>query len=281
MNLDIRDRSPLSPTQTSHVINTAELVPNVNIIFPQVHPTLIHIILYTMLLARSFRTPAIRALRSFSTTTTRLQSVIPYTATCPSPTCECASAPSDLDIDRKTPLLNTMAAYSEQVILCTGKEDWVSNIEQEEGATGDFVKGLKSVIGKGGVGFDVGPFPPLSSLKSLFADKYATYSHSPTSSSPPPHSHKPRLKVQQQPCYSRASSAFAIYHIHLNRSTTSRPHTSKRASYIPCTTAYPPSRKRTSPATNLEPSICLLQSLSRSPRSSYAGTVAAINVVGY
>lgn len=67
--------------------------------------------------------------------------------------------PPDLDIDRKTPLLNTMAAYSEQVIFCTGKEDWVSNVEQEEGETGEFVKGLKGVIGKGGPGFDVGTFP--------------------------------------------------------------------------------------------------------------------------
>ncbi|RMZ67103.1 hypothetical protein GMOD_00000981 [Pyrenophora seminiperda CCB06] len=78
----------------------------------------------------------------------------PYTATCPSPKCECATTPPDLDIDRKTPLLNTMAPYSEQVIFCTGKEDWVSNIEQEEGETGNFVKGLKGVIGKGSPAFD-------------------------------------------------------------------------------------------------------------------------------
>jgi len=94
------------------------------------------------------------AFRSFSTTRARFQSTIPYIPSCPSPTCECATAPPDLDIDRKTPLLNTMAAYSEQVIFCTGKEDWVSNIEQEEGETGEFVRGLKGVIGKGGPGFD-------------------------------------------------------------------------------------------------------------------------------
>jgi hypothetical protein len=52
-----------------------------------------------------------------------------------------------------------MAAYSEQVILCTGKDDWHSNIEQEDGATGAFVKGLKGVIGKGGEAFDVCSFP--------------------------------------------------------------------------------------------------------------------------
>jgi hypothetical protein len=48
-----------------------------------------------------------------------------------------------------------MAPYTEQVILCTGKEDWPSNIEQEEGSTGAFVTGLKKVIGKGGEAFDV------------------------------------------------------------------------------------------------------------------------------
>ncbi|KAI1531803.1 Suc-Fer-like domain containing protein [Pyrenophora tritici-repentis] len=47
-----------------------------------------------------------------------------------------------------------MATYSEQIVFCTGKEDWVSNIEQEEGETGDFVKGLKGVIGKGSPAFD-------------------------------------------------------------------------------------------------------------------------------
>lgn len=51
-----------------------------------------------------------------------------------------------------------MAPYSEQVVFCTGKDDWASNIEQEEGETGEFVKGLKGVIGKGTPGFDVGSF---------------------------------------------------------------------------------------------------------------------------
>lgn len=48
-----------------------------------------------------------------------------------------------------------MAAYAEQVVVCTGKDDWASNIEQEEGATGEFVRGLKGVVGRGGVGSDV------------------------------------------------------------------------------------------------------------------------------
>jgi hypothetical protein len=97
--------------------------------------------------------------RTFATTSARHQTPIPTIATCPSPTCECTSSPPDLDIDRKSPLLNTVAAYSEQVILSTGQEDWHSNIEQEDGATGAFVKGLKGVIGKGGEAFDVCVFP--------------------------------------------------------------------------------------------------------------------------
>lgn len=48
-----------------------------------------------------------------------------------------------------------MAPYTEQVLLATGKEDWTSNLEDDEGATADFVKGLKGIIGKGGEAFDV------------------------------------------------------------------------------------------------------------------------------
>jgi hypothetical protein len=111
------------------------------------------------------RTPWPRSLRAFSTTLPRLQfpiqpNPIPYVEACPSPTCACAPAPPDLDIDRKTPLLNTMAPYTEQVLLCTGKDDWTSNLEDDGGDTATFVKGLKSVIGKGGSAFDVCTPPP-------------------------------------------------------------------------------------------------------------------------
>lgn len=127
--------------------------------------------------ARLSRAPApcIRSFRHLSTTRTLRQSTIPTTATCPSPSCACASTPPDLDIDRETPLLNTMAAYSEQVVLCTGQEDWHSNIEQENGPTGAFVKGLKGVIGKGGKGFDVCPFPFLCRFISCMRSSMLTY----------------------------------------------------------------------------------------------------------
>ncbi|KAF2640722.1 hypothetical protein P280DRAFT_451636 [Massarina eburnea CBS 473.64] len=98
-------------------------------------------------------------LRNFTTTSLRASQsptpiAIPYTPTCPSPTCACAPVPPSLDIDRKSPLLNTMASYSEQVVVCTGKEDWTSRIEDDVEA-GEFVRGVKGVVGKGGEGFDV------------------------------------------------------------------------------------------------------------------------------
>ncbi|KAF9701016.1 hypothetical protein EKO04_000209 [Ascochyta lentis] len=104
------------------------------------------------------RIPHLRLLRPFSSTPTRYSPSpvpsIPYTESCPAPTCACAPTPADLDIDRTTPLLNTMAPYAEQVLLCTGKEDWASNLEDEGGATAEFVKGMKGVIGRGGEAFD-------------------------------------------------------------------------------------------------------------------------------
>ena len=48
-----------------------------------------------------------------------------------------------------------MAPYTEQVLICTGKEDWSSRIEDEETASGDLIRGLKGEIGRGGKGFDV------------------------------------------------------------------------------------------------------------------------------
>lgn len=72
-----------------------------------------------------------------------------WTPTCPSPTCDCVPMPPDLDIDRESPLANTMPHYAEQVIVCSGKEDWPSRIEDEEGGVGKFVRGMRSALGMG------------------------------------------------------------------------------------------------------------------------------------
>jgi hypothetical protein len=132
--------------------------------FPQraPHISYTHIMSFTLARLPRASIPCLRPLRPRSTAHSFRRcksSMIPTTQTCPSPTCACASTPPDLDIDRTTPLLNTMAPYARHVVLCTGKADWHSNIEQEDGATGEFTKGLKGVIGKGGEAFDVCPFP--------------------------------------------------------------------------------------------------------------------------
>ncbi|KAF2729330.1 hypothetical protein EJ04DRAFT_502512 [Polyplosphaeria fusca] len=115
-------------------------------------------------IARSLRHLSISAPRSSPSTPT-----IPYTWTCPSPTCSCAPAPQDLDIDRKTPLLNTMPAHSQHLLICTGNSDWTSRIEDEPTPSGAFIRGLKSIIGKGGPAFD--PFThTLISTSSLPAN---------------------------------------------------------------------------------------------------------------
>ncbi|KAL5448200.1 hypothetical protein PMIN07_009433 [Paraphaeosphaeria minitans] len=118
---------------------------------------------HTMSLSRSHRLlPRASRIRTFTTSTHRRQT--PPT-TC-SPTCACAGTPPDLDIDRTTPLLHTMAPYTEQVVLCTGKDDWSSRIDDEDSAAGDFVRGLGAEIGRGGKGFD--PFTNvLTTLSSL------------------------------------------------------------------------------------------------------------------
>lgn len=47
-----------------------------------------------------------------------------------------------------------MAPYAEQVIICTGKDDWSSKIEDEN--SGDnLANDLKELLGRGGVFADV------------------------------------------------------------------------------------------------------------------------------
>ncbi|KAF1990192.1 sucrose cleavage family protein [Aulographum hederae CBS 113979] len=72
----------------------------------------------------------------------------PIVESCPPATCSCRPMPSGLDIDRERPLNGTMAAYAEQVLLCTGKDDWSSKIEEDEDAV--FARELKGLLGRDG-----------------------------------------------------------------------------------------------------------------------------------
>ena len=67
---------------------------------------------------------------------------VPTTPHCPAPTCTCAATPDPpvdadgkvLEINRDVPLKNTLAPFQHQVLLCTGRDDWPSRIEDEPGS---------------------------------------------------------------------------------------------------------------------------------------------------
>ena len=68
--------------------------------------------------------------------------------------------PEGLDIEREQNLNSSMAAYAEQVLISTGRNDWKSRIEEED--EGVLVKQLKGFLGRGGKYSDVRadvPFP--------------------------------------------------------------------------------------------------------------------------
>lgn len=88
--------------------------------------------------------------------------VVPHIQTCPSPSCECGPQP-ELEIDREGNLRGAFVPYKEQVLVCSGRDDWASRIEDEEGVLGGVVGGLKGGFGRGGQFCDVSlllPFAP-------------------------------------------------------------------------------------------------------------------------
>ncbi len=62
--------------------------------------------------------------------------------------------PPGLDIDHKSPLNGVMSGYAEQVLVCTGEDDWPSRIEEESGGD-NLAADLKELFGRGGVYSDV------------------------------------------------------------------------------------------------------------------------------
>ena len=62
--------------------------------------------------------------------------------------------PDGFNIDYLRGLNGTMAAYAEQVLICTGKEDWMSKIE-EENSGDNLAADIKELVGRGGLYSDV------------------------------------------------------------------------------------------------------------------------------
>ncbi|PTB69557.1 Sucraseferredoxin-like protein [Trichoderma citrinoviride] len=73
--------------------------------------------------------------------------------------------PDGLEIDRENPLNGVIAGYAEHVVVCTGKDDWPSKIEDEN--SGDnLAADLKELFGRGGKYTD--PFHHISVINSSF-----------------------------------------------------------------------------------------------------------------
>lgn len=84
----------------------------------------------------------------------------PVTQTCPEPSCSCSPTPpmpEGLEIDYAQPLNGTMAAYTQQLLICTGQSDWTSRIEDDGQGTGwgALSRGCKKLLGRGGKYADV------------------------------------------------------------------------------------------------------------------------------
>ena len=106
-------------------------------------------------LSRSAARPATLARRSYAS---RIDipfapPPVPTIEKCPVPTCQCRETPAGLDIEREQGINGSMPAYAEQVLISTGKDDWTSRIEDDEG--GALVRQIKSFLGRDGKYSDV------------------------------------------------------------------------------------------------------------------------------
>lgn len=62
--------------------------------------------------------------------------------------------PNGLEVDYKAKLNGVITNYREHVLICTGKDDWPSRIEED--SSGDnLAADLKELFGRGGVYSDV------------------------------------------------------------------------------------------------------------------------------
>ncbi|AEO63282.1 uncharacterized protein THITE_2108321 [Thermothielavioides terrestris NRRL 8126] len=92
----------------------------------------------------------------------------PTTPTCPAPTCACAATPDPLpglEIDRQAPLNGLISNYAQHVLVCTGKDDWPSRIEEEHGGD-NLVADLRELVGPRGKFSD--PFHNIAILNASF-----------------------------------------------------------------------------------------------------------------
>lgn len=102
----------------------------------------------------SYRFPSWSGIRRISQLPPSPTPSFPVLDTCPPPTCACGATPAGLDIDQERSLSGTVAPYAQHVIINTGKFDWKSRIEDEEGP--NLARELKALLGPKGRFHDVG-----------------------------------------------------------------------------------------------------------------------------
>lgn len=110
--------------------------------------------------------PGAAQARVHTTPPRRAPRVVPHVGSCPEPSCACEPPPPGLEIDRESRLRGVFVPYKEQVLVCSGRADWASKVEEEEGVVGDVVRALKGMFGKGGQFRDVSFFSPSLLLSS-------------------------------------------------------------------------------------------------------------------
>jgi hypothetical protein len=73
---------------------------------------------------------------------------VPVIESCPVPTCQCRQMPEGLQIEQEQNINGSMPAYAQQVLVSTGRNNWASKIEDDEG--NPVARRLKSFLGRGG-----------------------------------------------------------------------------------------------------------------------------------
>lgn len=79
--------------------------------------------------------------------------------------------PLGSSIDQKANLNGLIAAYAQQVLICTGKTDWASRIE-EDNSGDNLAADLKELLGRGGMFSD--PFHNVSIVNASFPSAIST-----------------------------------------------------------------------------------------------------------
>ncbi|CAG7930770.1 unnamed protein product [Penicillium olsonii] len=142
---------------------------------------------------RCQRTGPVRRMSSTTIRRSRLRARLeipppfPVTKSCPESSCNCPPTPDmprGMPIDHEQALNGTMAAYTEQLLVCTGQQDWASRIENdgENQGWGNLVRGLKKLLGRGGPYLDASSSitPATSSSTTASAFLFPSFKYIPS-----------------------------------------------------------------------------------------------------